>query len=69
MYETALRDGFTYLSIQNEHIYNYKLIPLFTQHRDPFDRLLIAAANADNLIVATSDKNFDLYNELIKVIW
>ena len=43
-YRQAVDDGFTYLPLQNEHIFTYQQIPLLDNHRDPFDRLLIATA-------------------------
>lgn len=69
VYDNATSDGFTFLSIQNLHLYNYAQIPLFENHRDPFDRLLIATAYAEDLVIITSDKNFNLYNNLIKTFW
>jgi PIN domain nuclease of toxin-antitoxin system len=36
-------------------------------HRDPFDRMLIAQALNNGLIIATSDRAFDLYP--VRVIW
>jgi len=38
------RDGFNLLGIQNRHIDAYAEIPLLANHRDPFDRLLLATA-------------------------
>lgn len=69
VYENAISDGFDFLSIQNVHIYNYGQIPLFANHRDPFDRLLIATAYAEDLIIITSDKNFNLYSALVETFW
>jgi PIN domain nuclease of toxin-antitoxin system len=31
-------------------------------HRDPFDRMLVAQAQAEGLILMTSDTNIGLYN-------
>ena len=36
-------------------------------HRDPFDRIIIAQAIADNLNIITADANFDRYK--VKTIW
>ncbi len=68
VYEEAINQHFTFLPIQNNRIINYRSIPLFPTHRDPFDRLLIATAFTENLIVITSDTNFNLYNKLIKIL-
>jgi PIN domain nuclease of toxin-antitoxin system len=34
---------------------------LMPHHRDPFDRMLIAQAQAEGLTIITGDDNFDLY--------
>jgi PIN domain nuclease of toxin-antitoxin system len=36
-------------------------------HRDPFDRLLIAQADCDGLVLATNDKDLHLYE--VETIW
>lgn len=45
-----------------------KLFDLPLHHRDPFDRLIIAQALAEDIPVVTSDRDFHLYAGL-KVIW
>ena len=35
-------------------------------HRDPFDRLLIATANAENMTILTADANIHKYSVLTK---
>jgi len=65
----ALIDGFTFLPITNHHIFQYSNIPLFERHRDPFDRLLLATSLSDDLVLLSADSNFNLYTELIKVLW
>ena len=65
----AILDGFTLLPITNNHLYHYNNIPLFDQHRDPFDRLLLATALYENLILLSADSNFNLYADIIKVLW
>ena len=36
-------------------------------HKDPFDRLLIATAKAENMSILTADENIQKYN--ISCIW
>ena len=36
-------------------------------HRDPFDRILIAQAMTENLVIMTRDERFSVYD--IEVIW
>ncbi|MBD0293986.1 MAG: type II toxin-antitoxin system VapC family toxin [Flavisolibacter sp.] len=69
IYQQALKDNFTYLPVKNRHIELYDKVPLLEEHRDPFDRLLIATALAEEFTIITADKNFTLYSELIKVLW
>ncbi len=53
------------LSIELNHILLLENLP--HHHRDPFDRLLICQAIAENIPIISSDKDLDLY--LIKRIW
>ncbi len=69
LYEQSLKDNFTFLPIHNKHVEAYAKVPLLDEHRDPFDRLLIATAHVENATMLTVDKNFSFYPELIKVIW
>ncbi len=57
--------GMELLPIRYEHILQLEMLPL--HHGDPFDRLLIAQAMAENLPILTGDKKFKLYD--VKVIW
>jgi PIN domain nuclease of toxin-antitoxin system len=50
------------------HLARPSLLPLFEDHRDPFDRLLIAQAIAEDAAIATSDTRFDAYKQL-RVVW
>lgn len=69
IYHQAINDDFTFLNIHNPHIYRYDKIPFFNQHRDPFDRLLIASAVEEKVIILSNDSNFKLYQNLIDTIW
>ena len=68
-YHQAINSGLIFLSIQNEHIYNYNQIPSVENHRDPFDRLLIATANHEKATIITGDEKFALYGDFVKVLW
>ena len=54
------RNGFRALDITIEHAVAAGDLPL--HHRDPFDRILIAQAHLEQLIVVTSDPMFDRYD-------
>lgn len=69
VYEQAIKDDFTFLPLQNTHLEAYKKVPLLQEHRDPFDRLLIATAHEGKFRVLTADGNFKLYAQLIEVVW
>jgi len=49
----------TLLDLTLSHTLQYQSLPL--HHRDPFDRMLIAQAQAENLSVMTDDPNFPRY--------
>jgi PIN domain nuclease of toxin-antitoxin system len=51
--------GADVLPIELPHIEALSHLPL--HHRDPFDRLIIAQALAENLTVVTRDRSFALY--------
>jgi len=57
------------LPISEKDLSNYLLLPIFADHRDPFDKLIIATAMEDNLTIITTDKKFILYKELVDIIW
>ena len=46
----------------------YQLYGLPLHHTDPFDRMIIAQALAENIPIVTSDDKFRLYKELT-VVW
>ncbi len=60
--------GAELLPIRLPHLARLPLLPLMDDHRDPFDRLLIAQAIAENVPIVTSDTRFDAYQQL-RVIW
>jgi PIN domain nuclease of toxin-antitoxin system len=60
--------GFELLSLTNEQIFTYQQAPLFGDHKDPFDRFLIAIAKQEDLTIITSDAKFHLYASFIKII-
>ena len=56
------------LPIAPNHLAQYQNLPIYPQHKDPFDRLIIATAVAQNLAIITADNNFKLYKELVLII-
>jgi PIN domain nuclease of toxin-antitoxin system len=60
-----LAEGFRNLPIEPPHLCGLNNLPF--HHRDPFDRLIVAQAIHENMMVCSSDDHFPLYS--IKVIW
>lgn len=56
---------FSILPIRAGHLHRYHALPL--HHRDPFDRLLVAQALADDLTVVGCDAAFDAYG--VNRVW
>jgi PIN domain nuclease of toxin-antitoxin system len=54
------RTGVTPLAVHHRHALHVASLPL--HHRDPFDRLLVAQAQLEELPILTADRNFRLYD-------
>lgn len=63
------KQGFEILPLEDVHLLAYAQIPLFSDHRDPFDRLLIATAYHEKLEIITVDEKFKEYPDWVKIIW
>lgn len=66
--EQLLADGFDLLSLKNDHIYAYQSIPFLEEHRDPFDRFLLATALSEQMPIISADEKFLLYQPLVSII-
>ncbi|OUD13049.1 type II toxin-antitoxin system VapC family toxin [Thioflexithrix psekupsensis] len=66
--ECIERDNFNLLPITTNHIAAYDSIPLLENHRDPFDRLLLAIALSENIPIISSDANFSYYASFVQLI-
>lgn len=60
------RSNIELLPIAFEHI--LETMDLEDQHRDPFDRIIIAQAKFEKLVIITKDTNFHKYQS-IKLLW
>jgi PIN domain nuclease of toxin-antitoxin system len=56
------------LPIKMRHLQELSRLPLQMEHRDPFDRMLIAQALSEGLNMITSDTRFLEYKSL-RVLW
>ncbi|MFY9691324.1 MAG: type II toxin-antitoxin system VapC family toxin [Candidatus Acidiferrales bacterium] len=59
------REGFQLLSISPEHAIRAGLLP--GPHKDPFDRLLIGQAQAENVPIVSSETLFESYG--LRRLW
>ena len=55
------------VSIDFEDTQTYLTLPFFDNHRDPFDRILVAQVTARSMALVSGDKKFDLYE--IQRVW
>jgi PIN domain nuclease of toxin-antitoxin system len=53
------------LTIKLNHIWSLKNLP--NHHRDPFDRLLIAQAQTEDMMLVSADGIFELYD--VDLLW
>lgn len=58
-------EGFERLAIEPEHVERTKALPDI--HKDPFDRLLIAQAQTENLVIITRDAQIPKYD--VPTVW
>lgn len=63
------RIGITILPITPSHLGTYEQIPLISEHKDPFDRLIIATALYERLAIITVDEKFNFYSNIVKIVW
>ena len=60
-----LREGFTTLDITADHGIRAGLLP--GPHKDPFDRMLISQAQAENVPIVTNERTFEAYG--VRRVW
>jgi len=60
--------GFLWLPIENAHILTLAKMPLCDDHKDPFDRLLVAQSLSEPLILLTADSKLSRYGETVKLV-
>lgn len=64
----AEASGFEWLDIKNEHLLAVATLPVFDDHRDPFDRLLVAQSRTEPLVLLTSDAKLARYGSTVRVV-
>lgn len=63
--ELIEKNGFQILQISVDHTVAYEALELV--HRDPFDRILVAQAMVEKMIIITKDDNIQKY--IVKTNW
>ena len=61
-----IQHGYSELAIRSEHTLAVGLLPLI--HKDPFDRILIAQAQVENITLLTTDNELSRYSGPVKVV-
>lgn len=64
--QDVLGNAFTLLEISVNHLERVHSLPFI--HRDPFDRLMVAQAMEENLVLVTNDPQIRSYRTL-KTLW
>jgi PIN domain nuclease of toxin-antitoxin system len=64
-YRMIDENGFIMLPLGHTHIKTVEILPF--HHRDPFDRILVAAAMSENMHLVTADANMRLYE--VACVW
>lgn len=65
LYDYISENGFEILPLEFEHALQVSILEF--HHRDPFDRIIISQAIAENISIVSGDKQFDAYP--IKRVW
>ncbi|WP_430472771.1 type II toxin-antitoxin system VapC family toxin [Thalassospira lucentensis] len=61
-----LDNGYTELPMLSEHALAVDTLP--PVHKDPFDRILIAQAKAEGILLLTADTMLDQYGEPVRLV-
>jgi PIN domain nuclease of toxin-antitoxin system len=67
--ESVYSAGFEILPFKIEHLVAYTNFNFPENHRDPFDRLLIATSFFEKTSFITKDEKFESYQDRVKILW
>ena len=59
-------NGYIELSVHAEHVFTVETLPLL--HKDPFDRLLLAQARTEGMLLLTVDASVSQYKESVLAV-
>lgn len=60
--------GIQIIAVENSHLQTYQELPLFDDHRDPFDRLIISTAIYEKYSLLSLDAKFLKYSNLVSLL-
>jgi PIN domain nuclease of toxin-antitoxin system len=66
LHQALLDNGFEELVVSAKHTFALETLP--TIHKDPFDRILIAQAMSEGMLLLTSDEVIAQYNGPIRLV-
>ena len=64
-FESLENNGFEIMPMTDAHFSAYRALPLL--HRDPFDRMLVAQAQSEDLPLLSADTKISAYD--VNVLW
>jgi len=59
--------GIEMIPVDNSHILCYQDLELHENHKDPFDRLIIAVSLYEKLKILSNDTQFDAYKQVTRI--
>lgn len=59
--------GIAMIPVRNSHILQYQSLEVKDNHKDLFDRYIIATAMVEGMTILSSDSKFDLYQDVVRV--
>ena len=62
------RLGFIWLPLATDHILHVPGLPQFPDHKDPFDRLLLAQAQVESALFLTADRRLARYGDFVRLV-
>lgn len=68
-FELITKSFIELVPVSPSHLLEYQNVPMYTNHRDPFDRLIIATAMVENASIITVDPKFQHYSDLVRIVW
>lgn len=68
MAKAIVQSGFIELAVSARHALQVSKLPLLREHKDPFDRLLVAQSMVEPLVLLSADPKVAAYGGLTRVV-